>query len=153
VSSWRRGEVEVDTDRSRLDLPMMQRFLTESYWAYGRSLAELEIAVDNSLPFGLYLSGRQVGFARVVSDRLTFAYLADVFVLEPERGRGLGTFLMACVLEHPDTRTVRYWTLFTRDAQGLYRRFGFAGLEGERLARFMIRYGGALGDTPAGAPS
>lgn len=153
MTTWRRDEAEVDTDRSRLDLAMMQRFLTQSYWARGRSLEELEIAVDNSLPFGLYLAGRQVGFARVVTDRLTFAYVADVFVLEPERGRGLGTFLMACVLEHPDTLAVRYWTLFTRDAQGLYRRFGFAGLTGERLARFMIRYAGGASETPAGMPS
>jgi len=159
---WRRGEAVVDTDPARLDQEMMHAFLTESYWARGRSRDELAVAVTNSLPFGLYLEGpgarseggeRQVGFARVVTDRLTFAYVADVFVLPAERGRGLGSFLMGCVLDCPDTRSVRYWTLFTRDAHALYRRFGFGPLQGERLARFMIRHGPA-GDLPAagGAP-
>lgn len=140
MTVWRQGAAEVDSDPARLDLEMMLAFLADSYWARGRSREELEVAVANSLAFGLYLEGRQVGFARVVTDRLTFAYLADVFVLEPERGRGLGSFLMRCVLDAPETRTVRYWTLFTRDAQALYRRFGFDSLSGERSARFMIRY-------------
>lgn len=152
---WRRGGAVVDTDPGRLDLAMMHGFLKESYWARGRSRDELAVAVANSLPFGLYLDGGaerraeggQVGFARVLTDRVTFAYLADVFVLASERGRGLGRFLMECVLDAPETRTVRYWTLFTRDAHGLYRQFGFGALEGERLGRFMIRYGPG-GDLP-----
>ncbi len=141
MSVWRRGAAEVDTSRERLDLEMMYAFLTASYWAEGRTREELARVVANSLPFGLYLGGRQVGFARVVSDRLTFAYVADVFVLESERGRGLGTFLMTSVLDEPELRGVRTWTLFTRDAHALYRRFGFGPLEGERLRRFMLRRG------------
>lgn len=139
MSVWRRGAAEVDTSRERLDLEMMHGFLTLSYWAEGRTREELARVVASSLPFGLYLGPRQVGFARVVSDRLTFAYVADVFVLESERGRGLGTFLVTCVLDEPDLRDVRTWTLFTRDAHALYRRFGFGPLEGERLRRFMVR--------------
>lgn len=143
MSAWRRGDAVVDTDRERLDLAMMHAFLTRSYWARGRSLEELREAVDHSLPFGLYLDERQVGFARVVSDRLTFAYLADVFVLDAERGRGLGSFLLECVSGHEALARVRIWTLFTRDAHALYRRFGFGPLQGERKERFMIRERGA----------
>jgi GNAT superfamily N-acetyltransferase len=143
MTTWQRGDAVVDTDRERLDLEMMHAFLTQSYWARGRSLEELRVAVDHSLPFGLYLAGRQVGFARVVTDRLTFAYVADVFVDDAERGRGLGSFLMACVTGHEALARVRIWTLFTRDAHGLYRRFGFGPLEGERRERFMIRERGA----------
>jgi GNAT superfamily N-acetyltransferase len=142
VSRWHRGDAEVDTDRERLDLGMMHAFLTRSYWAEGRTMRQLRRALDGSLPFGLYREQRQVGFARVVSDRLTFAYLADVFVLEPERGRGLGTFLIESVLGWEELAEVRYWTLFTRDAHALYRRFGFGPLRGERLERFMFRPGG-----------
>ncbi|HKI57356.1 MAG TPA: GNAT family N-acetyltransferase [Trueperaceae bacterium] len=152
MSAWRQGDAVVDTDPARLDVDMMHAFLTASYWARGRSREELGVALANSLPFGLYLGGRQVGFARVVTDRLTFAYVADVFVLEAERGRGLGSFLMRCVLDSPETRSVRYWTLFTRDAHALYRRVGFGRLEGERLARFMIRYGPG-GELPPGRPA
>lgn len=143
MSAWRRGDAVVDTDRERLDLAMMHAFLTQSYWARGRSLEALRVAVDHSLPFGLYLGERQVGFARVVTDRLTFAYLADVFVLDAERGRGLGSFLLECVTGYEPLSTVRYWTLFTRDAHSLYRRFGFGPLQGERGKRFMIRERGA----------
>ncbi len=141
MSRWRRGDAEVDTDRERLDLAMMHAFLTRSYWARGRTPEQLRRVVDASLPFGLYRAERQVGFARVVSDRLTFAYLADVFVLEPERGRGLGSFLVESVLAWEELAEVRYWTLFTRDAHALYRRFGFGPLQGERLERFMFRPG------------
>jgi len=143
MSTWRRGDAVVDTDPERLDLAMMHAFLTQSYWARGRDLEELRVAVEHSLPFGLYLAGRQVGFARVVTDRLTFAYIADVFVEDAERGRGLGSFLMECVTGHEALARVRTWTLFTRDAHGLYRRFGFGPLEGERWERFMIRELGA----------
>ena len=143
MTTWHRGDAVVDTDPARLDLEMMHAFLTRSYWARGRSLEEVRLAVEHSLPFGLYLAGRQVGFARVVTDRLTFAYIADVFVEDAERSRGLGSFLMECVTGHEALACVGIWTLFTRDAHALYRRFGFGPLQGERLERFMIRDGGA----------
>ena len=142
MTRWRRGDAEVDTDRGRLDFGMMHAFLTRSYWAEGRTPEQLRRAVESSLPFGLYLERRQVGFARVVSDRLTFAYLADVFVLEQERGHGLGTFLVESILSWEELAGVRYWTLFTRDAHALYGKFGFGPLEGERFERFMFRQGG-----------
>jgi GNAT superfamily N-acetyltransferase len=83
-------------------------------------------SISHSLPFGLYKEGRQIGFARVVTDRATFAYLADVFVLPEERGRGLGRWLVQAVLDHPDLQGLRRWLLGSRDAQPLYRKLGFA---------------------------
>ena len=138
---WQRGDLTVDTDPRRLDLALVHGFLSESYWARGRTLEEVERSVESSLSFGLYRQEAQVGFARVVSDLVSFAYLADVFVLPEERGRGLGAFLLSCVLAHPELSGVRTWMLFTRDAHGLYRRFGFGPLEGERHRRTMILEG------------
>lgn len=117
---------EIDTDRARLDLGMIHAFLTRSHWAKGIPLAVLRKAIRNSIPFGVYREGRQVGFARVVTDHATFAYLADVFILEEERGAGLGRRLVEAILAHPELRGMRRWLLGTRDAQGLYRRCGFA---------------------------
>jgi GNAT superfamily N-acetyltransferase len=117
---------EVDTDRARLDLPMIHDFLVRSRWAKGIPFEVLKKAIDHSLPFGLYRDGRQVGFARVVTDHATFAYLADVFVVEEARNLGLGQRLVAAILEHPELKGLRRWLLGTRDAHSLYRRFGFA---------------------------
>jgi GNAT superfamily N-acetyltransferase len=117
---------EIDTDRTRLDLRVIHGFLVGSHWARGIPFALLQRAIAKSLPFGLYKDGRQVGFARVVTDRATFAYLADVFVLDAERGQGLGRWLVEATLAHPDLQGLRRWLLGTRDAQGLYRKSGFA---------------------------
>ena len=117
---------EIDTDRNRLDFRVIRGFLTHSHWARGIPMAVLERAIAGSLPFGLYRDGRQVGFARVVTDGATFAYLADVFVLPEDRGRGLGRWLVASILGHPGLQGLRRWLLGTRDAQGLYRKLGFA---------------------------
>lgn len=143
MTVWRSDDVEVDTDASRLDLTMIHHFLTTSYWAQGRTREEVARSVEHSRCYGMYLEGRQIGFGRAVTDRLTFAYLADVFVLEPERGRGLGAFLVRCALADPELAAVRHWSLFTRDAHGLYRRFGFGPLDGERARRFLYRTGEA----------
>jgi GNAT superfamily N-acetyltransferase len=121
----RGGDVEIGTDASRLDLDMIHGFLAGSYWAAGIPREVVERAVRHSLCFGAYLGDRQVGFARVISDRATFAYVSDVFVLPSERGRGVGGRLMAAIMAHPDLQGLRRWTLFTRDAHALYRRFGF----------------------------
>src|SRR6185312_15847262 len=120
------GAYEIDTDRSRLDLRMIHDFLARSRWARGIPLAVLKKAIDNSLPFGLYRDGRQVGFARVVTDHATFAYLADVFVLNEERAQGLGRWLVETILADPRLQGMRRWLLGTRDAQGLYERCGFS---------------------------
>ena len=116
---------EIDTDRARLDLRVIHGFLVASHWARGIPFTLLQRAIAKSLPFGLYKDGRQVGFARVVTDRATFAYLADVFVLDAERGQGLGRWLVEAILAHPGLQGLRRWLLGTRDAHGLYRKSGF----------------------------
>jgi len=117
---------EIDTDRARLDMRVIHGFLAVSHWARGIPMAVLQRALRRSLPFGLYKDGRQVGFARVVTDHATVAYLADVFVLEAERGKGLGRWLVESILDHPGLQGLRRWLLGTRDAHGLYCKLGFA---------------------------
>jgi hypothetical protein len=126
-SEWTRGEYSISTERARLDLPTICRFLSESsYWAQGRSHERIERAIEHSRPFGLYRGTEQAGFARVLTDYVTFALLADVFVLEAHRGKGLGVWLVEVVTSFPEFSQVRRWHLGTRDAHGLYRRFGFS---------------------------
>jgi len=125
----RRGTFLVSTDPTLLDLSLIHDFLrNRSYWAAGRPLEVVRTAVANSLCFGLYDDGRQVGFARVVTDRATFAWLCDVFVLEDYRGRGLSKWLITCVMGHHALQGLRRFLLGTRDAHGLYSRYGFTPL-------------------------
>ncbi len=121
----RRGEILVSTDPARLDLDVIHGFLSQAYWSEGIPREVLERAIRNSLCFGVYVDGAQVGFARIVTDRATFAYLADVFILESHRGRGLSKLLMEVIMSHPDLQGLRRFSLGTRDAHGLYRQFGF----------------------------
>lgn len=123
--SWQRGEIEVSTDPAKLDLDVVHNFLTNCYWARGIPLATVKRSIQHSLCFGVYKSSRQVGFARVITDYATFAYLADVFVLEAHRGEGLSKWLMECIVGHPELQGLRRWALVTRDAEALYRKFGF----------------------------
>ena len=125
IREWHRGEFTISTDPSRLDVDMIHGFLTRSYWAEGRSRERVARAIAHSLPFGLYHPTGQVGFARVVTDHVVVAYLADVFVLEAQRGKGLGTWLVETVVGAPELGKLRRWILGTRDAHGLYRKFGF----------------------------
>ena len=134
VSGSLRGIV-VDDDPARLDMDVIHGFLTDAYWSQGIPREVVERAVRNSLCFGLYDGERQVGFARVVTDRATFAYLADVFVLESHRGRGLSKLLVAEILGHPSLQGLRRWVLATRDAHSLYAQYGFKGLAAPE--RFM----------------
>ncbi|MGO9449490.1 MAG: GNAT family N-acetyltransferase [Candidatus Binataceae bacterium] len=115
----------ISTDPARLDIGAIHGFLRESYWAEGIPREVVERAVQNSLCFGVYFRDEQIGLARVVSDYATFAYIADVFVLAPWRGRGISKALMAEVVRHPDLQGLRRWMLATKDAHGLYQRFGF----------------------------
>jgi GNAT superfamily N-acetyltransferase len=118
-------DLTITTDSSRLDLDVIHGFLARSYWAAGIPRETVERAVRNSLCFGAFDGPEQVGFARVVSDYATYAYVSDVFVLPSHRGRGVGKQLMAAIVAHPDLQGLRRWTLFTRDAHGLYRQYGF----------------------------
>ena len=126
IVKYRRGEFVISTDPARLDLDVIHGFLTNCYWAKGIPLDVVARSIENSLCFGVYDgSGAQVGFARAVSDLATVAYLGDVFVLESHRGRGLGKWLMECIMQHPGLQNLRRWILLTRDAHGLYSQFGF----------------------------
>lgn len=116
----------ISTERSRLQVDVIQKFLNEeAYWARDRSLEQTLAAIDNSICFGLYYGPDQVGFARVVSDQATFAYVGDVFILNEYRGRGLSKWLMEVIIAHPDLQGLRRWVLATRDAHKLYEQFGF----------------------------
>jgi GNAT superfamily N-acetyltransferase len=115
----------VTTDHGRFDREAIHAFLTRSYWAEGIPRVTVHRSIEGSLCFGLLEGAGQIGFARVVTDRATFAYLADVYVLESHRGRGLGRWLIECVTAHPDLQGLRRQCLVTRDAHDLYRPFGF----------------------------
>ena len=121
-------EFEISTDRARLDVALVHEFLQASYWAEGRRRSVVERSIAHSICFGVYHAGRQVAFARVVSDRAVFAYLMDVFVVPEFRGRGISKALMRAVLDHPDLQHLRLFLLATRDAHRLYERFGFRPL-------------------------
>lgn len=123
------GELTISTDKDRLDLGLIHSFLVEeSYWARERTLEQTQTAIENSMCFGVFDGERQVAFARVVSDKATFAYVGDVFVIEEYRGRGIGKMLMQKIVEHPELQGLRRWVLATRDAHGLYEQFEFAPL-------------------------
>jgi GNAT superfamily N-acetyltransferase len=122
---YRRDGYLISTDEARLDLELIHEFLSHStYWAEGRPLAVVQKSIENSLCFGVYTGAQQVGFARVVTDRATFAWLCDLFVVEAYRGQGLGKWLVECIVAHPDLQTLRIFLLATRDAHELYRRHG-----------------------------
>ncbi|MEQ1763541.1 MAG: GNAT family N-acetyltransferase [Pyrinomonadaceae bacterium] len=124
-----KGEFTVSTDKQRLDLAVIHKFLAEeSYWANTRSLKQTKTAIENSICFGLYHGEKQIGFARVVSDKATFAYIGDVFVLTEFRGQGLSKWLMQVIVDHPELQGLRRWVLATKDAHGLYEQFEFAQL-------------------------
>jgi len=144
----------VSTDPARIDLDVVHGFLVRSYWAAGIPRETVARSLRNSLCFGLYEGDGQIGFARAVTDLATFAYLADVFVLESHRGRGLSKWLMECVLDHPDLREVRRWHLVTKDAHGLYARFGFAEpAAGQHMERKRPNPYGANAPSPSGSPT
>ena len=126
ILEYHKDGYTISTDKARLDIPVIHGYLSdEAYWSKGIPRRVLEPAIRNSLCFGVYQGERQAGFARVISDYATFAYLCDLFILEPFRGRGLGVWLVACILEHPSLQGLRNILLFTSDAHGLYARYGF----------------------------
>ncbi|MCF8198144.1 MAG: GNAT family N-acetyltransferase [Sulfuritalea sp.] len=132
---WNRDDFLVTDRQQDLDIETIHGYLHNSYWAKGIPRPVMERAVANSLCFGVYHASRQIGFARAVTDRATFAYLADVFVLEPYRGKGLGKWLVSCILAHPELQGLRRLLLVTVDAHELYRQQGFRALP--QPERFM----------------
>ena len=127
---WSENGLTISTEKARLQISVIQKFLVEdSYWAGNRTLEQTQTAIENSLCFGVYEGDRQIGFARVVSDFATFAYIGDVFILEEFRGRGLSKWLMEVMIGHPHLQGLRRWILATKDAHGLYSQFGFHGLK------------------------
>ena len=136
IVDHRHGEFLVSSDPSRLDLDVIHGFLTNCYWAKGIPRDVVARSIEHSLCFGVYDgSGAQVGFARVISDFATIAYIGDVFVLDTHRGRGLGKWLMQCITQHPALQHLRRWILTTRDAHGLYSQVGFTPVKSPE--RFM----------------
>jgi len=131
--------IEVSTDRDRMDVGVIHGFLSQCYWAKGIPREIVETSIAKSLCFGAFAEGRQVGFARVITDFATFAYLADVFVLESHRGLGIGRQLMEAITAHPELQGLRRWHLVTRDAHGLYAQFGFAPLENAERHMAKVR--------------
>jgi GNAT superfamily N-acetyltransferase len=147
IHEWRRGAYTISTDRQRLDIELIHGYLsTATYWATGRPREIVQRSLEHSLCFGLYHGDAQVGFARVITDYATFAWLADVFVLEAHRGQGLGTWLTEVIIAHPALQGFRRWALATKDAQELYRKFGFAELK--RPERWMERHDPATQERP-----
>jgi GNAT superfamily N-acetyltransferase len=136
ILEFRQGEFIISTDPARLDLAAIHNYLSNySYWVPGIPFSQVELAAEHSLNFGMYYQGRQIGYARVLTDYARFVYLMDVFVLEEFRGRGLGKWLIECVTGYPALQNVRRWMLATWDAHELYGRFGFESLA--RPDRFM----------------
>lgn len=144
---WHKGEYAISTDRGRVDLAVVHRYISEeSYWGKGRSMEVVRRSIENSLPFGVYRGAEQAGFARVLTDYATFAWVADVFILEAHRGRGLSKWLMETILAHSELQGFRRWVLATKDAHGLYRRFGFRELR--RPERWMERPDPNMAESP-----
>lgn len=144
---WTNEDYTISTERERLDYDVIHRFINEeSYWGRGRPSDVVRRSIENSLPFGIYRGGEMIGFARVVTDYATFAWVADVFILAEHRGRGLSKWLMEVVLAHPELQGFRRWLLATKDAHELYRQYGFGELR--RPERFMERADPKMVESP-----
>lgn len=131
----------ITTDSSKLDVNVIHKYLSEeSYWAKGIPKHVVEKSIANSLCFGLFYDEEQIGFARLITDKATFAYLADVFVLETHRGKGLSKWLMQTIQAHPDVQNLRRWLLTTKDAHGLYEQTGWTKVPDDYVYRLMMRH-------------
>lgn len=122
------GLVSVSTDKKKLDIPFIQDFLKDIYWAAGRTVDEVQTTIDNSFCFGIYLDDKQIGFARVITDYVVFAYVMDVFITEEQRGKGYSSILIEAMMNEPKLKEVKIWRLATKDAHFLYQKFGFKPL-------------------------
>lgn len=128
-TEWRKDEYVISTDKSKIDVEIVHAFLSHSYWAENIPLEVVRKSIDHSLCFAIYRKKELIGFARVISDFATFAYLADVFILPGERGKGLSKWLMEIIIAHPELQGLRRFTLATRDAHTLYTQFGFVSFD------------------------
>lgn len=136
---WSKDLYLISTDNRLLDIGLIHSFLSrESYWAKGIPRHIVEDSTRNSICFGLYTDGQQIGFGRVVSDYVTFAYLADIFIIDQFRNKGLAKWLMECIRDHPSLQGLRRWMLATRDAHGLYEQYGFTPLKNPEI--FMEKH-------------
>lgn len=134
----KKDEYTISTDPSKLDINIIHHYLSvDSYWAQQIPFGVVEKSIANSLCFGVYHSDKQIGFARIITDKATFAYLADVFILLEHRGRGLSKWLMTAVHAHPELQRLRRWVLGTKDAHGLYGQFGWTRLDEDMKSRYM----------------
>ena len=132
--------ITVSTDKSKLDVPFIQHFLKDIYWAAGRTIEEVQTSIDHSFCFGIYLDNKQIGFARVITDYVVFAYLMDVFITEEHRGKGYSSVLIDSMMKEPQLQNIKIWRLATKDAHFLYRRFGFNELaHPEKLMEKIIK--------------
>ena len=126
--NFKKNGFTITTEKEKLDIDLIHSFLNRTYWAEGISKETIRRSIEGSLCFGVYENDKQVGFARMITDRATFAYLADVFIIEEYRGRGLSKWLMEVIMSHPDLQRLRRMILATKDAHGLYEKFGFTPL-------------------------
>ena len=132
-------DIQISTDKSMLNIDVIYGFLSESYWAKGRPLEVIKKSIENSLCFGVYLDNKQIGFARVVTDYSTFAWIADVFIMEKHRGRGYSKRLLQNILSFPELKNLKRWILATKDAHALYNKFGFQQLKNpERFMEIVV---------------
>ena len=132
--NWTKGEFRISTNDAEFDVNYIHQFLTTSYWAENIPIETVKRSIKGSLAFGVFITDKQIGFARVITDQATFAYLGDVFIDEAYRGKGLSKWLMEIILQHPSLQGLRRFMLATRDAHGLYKQFGFTPIaEPQRL--------------------
>ena len=122
-------QISISTDKKQLNIKFIHAFLTESYWAKGRTVEEVKTTIENCLCFGVYKNKKQIGFARVLTDGVVFAYLMDVFIDPAFQGQGFSKLMMQSIMQHPELQNIQKWLLKTSDAHGLYKQFGFKNIE------------------------
>jgi GNAT superfamily N-acetyltransferase len=131
-------EISINTDKSKLNLELIHSFITYTYWAEGRTIEAMQICINNSLNFGVYLNDNQIGYGRIVTDYIQFAYIMDIFIIEKHRGKGYSKQLMTYIMTHPKLKEVKVWRLATSDAHRLYKLFGFTALANpEKLMEYI----------------
>lgn len=132
--------IHVSTDKTKLNVPFIQHFLKDIYWSAGRTIEEVQTTIDSSFCFGIYLDNEQIGFARVITDYVVFAYMMDVFIDEAHRGKGYSSILIEAMMKEPKLQQVKIWRLATRDAHFVYEKFGFKLLaHPERMMEKVIK--------------